>query len=400
MCGYFAANVSVYPKIHAKVLTGCMSSSQQPVPKILVVDDNAPNRQLAQATLEDEGYRVVLAVNGEEAVSMFEAEAPDCILLDVRMPGVDGPTACERIRALPGGHDTPVVFLTAQRDVDTFDRALRAGGDDFLTKPVQPSELLLRVQAALKLRKAKAELAEHYGLVRKQRDDLMRLQLQKERLTQFLVHDLKNPLGTLDLCAQMLLRDRGLPERTRNTVQRMRDEARTLLHMLLNLLDISRSDEGGLEARKDAIALQTLFEQVLRDFDLKVQAANLTLSADSGSLSVIGDESLLLRVLENLVENAIRHAPENTQVQLIAARKDKMVEVRVADQGVGIAPELRERIFEPFVQLEHGERVLQRSGRGLGLTFCKAAVEAHGGKIWIEDVKPGAAICFTVPAAQ
>ena len=116
----------------------------------------------------------------------LERESPDCVLLDVRMPVVDGPTACERIRMLPGGHDTPVVFLTAQRDVDTFDRALRAGGDDFLTKPVQPSELLLRVQAALKLRKVKAELREHYGLVRKQRDDLMRLQLPKERLSQFL----------------------------------------------------------------------------------------------------------------------------------------------------------------------------------------------------------------------
>jgi len=372
-----------------------MNQPKQPAPKILVVDDNAPNRQLAQATLEDEGYRVVLAVNGEQAVSMFECEAPDCILLDVRMPGVDGPTACERIRALPGGHDTPVVFLTAQRDVDTFDRALRAGGDDFLTKPVQPSELLLRVQAALKLRKVKAELAEHYGLVRKQRDDLMRLQLQKERLTQFLVHDLKNPLGTLDLCAQMLLRDRGLPDRTRVTVQRMRDEARTLQHMLLNLLDISRSDEGGLVARTETVALQGLFEQVLHDFDLKVQAANLSISAESHGLSVLGDSSLLLRVLENVVENAIRYAPEGSEVQLTATARAELVEVRVSDQGVGIAPELREKIFEPFVQLEHAER----SGRGLGLTFCKVAVEAHGGRIWIEEANPGAAICFTLPIA-
>lgn len=376
-----------------------MDPAKQPTPKILVVDDNAPNRQLARATLEDEGYRVVLAVNGQEAISMFEQEAPDCILLDVRMPGIDGPSACERIRALPGGHDTPVVFLTAQRDVDTFDRALRAGGDDFLTKPVQPSELLLRVQAALKLRKVKAELREHYDIVRKQRDDLMRLQLQKERLTQFIVHDLKNPLGTLDLCAQMLLRDRDLPERTRASVQRMRNEARTLLHMLLNLLDISRSDEGGLVARKETLALRDLFEQVVRDFDLKAQAANLTIAAESHGLHVTADPSLLLRVLENVVENAVRHAPENSHIQLTATARDALVQITITDQGVGIAPELREKIFEPFVQLEHGERIIQRSSRGLGLTFCKVAIEAHGGRIWIEDSDPGAAICFTVPIA-
>jgi signal transduction histidine kinase len=377
-----------------------MTPAEQPAPKILVVDDNAPNRELAQAALEDEGYRVVLANNGEEAVRMFQDEAPDCVLLDVRMPGVDGPAACERIRALPGGHDTPVVFLTAQRDVDTFDRALRAGGDDFLTKPVQPSELLLRVQAALKLRKVKTELREHYGLVRKQRDDLMRLQLQKERLTQFIVHDLKNPLGTLDLCAQLLLRDRELPERTRATVQRMRDEARTLLHMLLNLLDISRSDEGGLVARKEVVPLQELFDQVQRDFDLKTQAASLTLKAASNSLTVTGDSSLLLRVLHNLVENAFKHAPEQSLVQLAATLNHPLVEIRVVDQGVGIAPEMRDKIFEPFVQLEHGERVVQRSSRGLGLTFCKVAVEAHGGRIWIEDANPGAAVCFTLPVTS
>jgi signal transduction histidine kinase len=292
-----------------------------------------------------------------------------------------------------------VVFLTAQRDVDTFDRALQAGGDDFLTKPVQPSELLLRVQAALKLRKVKAELREHYDLVRKQRDDLMRLQLQKERLTQFIVHDLKNPLGTLDLCAQLLLRDRELPERTRASVQRMRNEARTLLHMLLNLLDISRSDEGALVARNESLALRDLFEQVVRDFDLKAQAANLSIAAESHNLQVAGDPSLLLRVLENLVDNAIRHAPENSHIQLTATTRDGVVEIKVVDQGVGIAPELREKIFEPFVQLEHGEQVIQRSSRGLGLTFCKVAVEAHGGRIWIEDADPGAAICFTLPMA-
>jgi len=147
--------------------------------KILVVDDNAQNRALAQASLEDEGYEVLLASGGEEGLRLVESERPDCVLLDVRMPGTDGFAVCSRIRELPDARDTPVVFLTALRDVDTFDQALRAGGDDFLTKPVRPTELVLRVAAALKLRRMNAELREHYDLVRRQRDDQMRLQLQK-----------------------------------------------------------------------------------------------------------------------------------------------------------------------------------------------------------------------------
>lgn len=169
--------------------------------KILVIDDNSQNRALAQATLEDEGYVVLLASSGEEGMTAFEAERPDCVLLDVRMPGTDGFAVCSRIRALPEGADTPIIFLTALRDVDTFDRALRAGGDDYLTKPVRPTELVIRVQAALKFRRMSAELREHYELVRRQRDDLIRLQLQKERLTAFVVHDLKTPVNTMDLHA-------------------------------------------------------------------------------------------------------------------------------------------------------------------------------------------------------
>ena len=106
-----------------------------PKAKILVVDDNAQNRALAQATLEDEGYEVLLAEDGESGVRAVERERPDCVLLDVRMPGTDGFAVCSRIRALPEVGDTPVVFLTALRDVDTFDQALRAGGDDFPPSP-------------------------------------------------------------------------------------------------------------------------------------------------------------------------------------------------------------------------------------------------------------------------
>src|SRR5262245_26507058 len=270
-----------------------------PSSKILVVDDNEQNRSLAQAALEDEGFEVVLANDGGQGVAAFAREKPDCVLLDVRMPVLDGPAACAQIRALPGGSDVPIVFLTAQREVDAFDRALRAGGDDFLTKPVQPSELVLRVQAALKLRRMKTELREHYELVRRQRDDLMRLQLQKERLSQFVVHDLKNPVSTLDLCAQILLRDSTLSESTRRSVLRMRGEARSLLRMIYNLLDISQSDEGRLSPRLAEVELAPLGAEVCAELELRAQAAGVTLACDIAPLSVQADVGLLRRVLEN-----------------------------------------------------------------------------------------------------
>jgi two-component system sensor histidine kinase/response regulator len=131
---------------------------------VLVVDDREDNRSAAQITLEAEGYRVALAACGEDAIAAFEAEQPDCILLDVRMPGLDGFGVCERIRGLPRGGDVPIIFLTALRDVETFDRALSVGGNDFLTKPMQAAELLNRVGSALKVGRLSAELREQYDL--------------------------------------------------------------------------------------------------------------------------------------------------------------------------------------------------------------------------------------------
>jgi two-component system, sensor histidine kinase and response regulator len=364
--------------------------------KILVVDDNSQNRALAQATLEDEGYEVLLASDGEEGLRLVEAERPDCVLLDVRMPGTDGFTVCTRIRALPEARDTPVVFLTALRDVDTFDQALRAGGDDFLTKPVRPTELVLRVQAALKLRRMNEELREHYDLVRRQRDDLMRLGLQKERLSSFVVHDLKNPVNSLDLHAQLLLRQPDLPPRARESVLHIRAEARALSRLILNLLDISKSDGGHLTPKHEPVALEALTAEILDAFAIRAQDGRVALKRELAIESVVADGDLLRRVLENLVDNGLRHAPAGSSLTLSAERHADGVDLRVADQGRGIPPEQREKIFEPFVQ-GTAEEILTRTGRGLGLAFCRLAVQAHGGSIWVDDGNPGTVFRVRLP---
>jgi signal transduction histidine kinase len=358
---------------------------------ILVVDDNVQNRALAQATLEDEGYRVVLASGGEAGIAAFEREQPDCVLLDVRMPDVDGPTACERIRALPGGRDAPIVFVTAQRDVDTFDRTVRAGGDDFMTKPFRPNELVARVEAALKLRKLATERSELYGQVKQQREDLQRLQLQKEQLVAFLVHDLKNPVNAIELHAELMLRDRDASARSLRCAEKIRGEGRALLRMITTLLDIAKADEGRLAPVRQPIELRALIGSVMDELEIRAQSAGVRLACELEPLTPSADPDLLRRVLENLIENAIQHAPEASDVQIVARASQDGVEIRVRDAGAGVPPDQRDHIFERFVQ---GGRDSARGNRGLGLAFCKLAVEAHGGRIWIEDAAPGAAFCL------
>jgi len=363
--------------------------------KVLVVDDNAANRDLAQAILEDEGYTVVLASGGEQALALFGAEAPDCVLLDIRMPGMDGFTVCVRLRELPRGPETPIIFLTAMRDVDTFDRASLVGGDDFLTKPVRAAELLVRVMTALRLRQLDSERRELFGQVRRQRDALTRLQLQKEQLTAFVVHDLKNPVSSMDLHAQLLLRDQTLTPRSRNAASQVQASARQMLRLLLNLLDISKSEEDQLRIRRAPTDLAELARDILADMKVQADAAEVTLRMnDEGSEAAI-DRDLIRRALANLVENAIRHAPEGSEVWLRVAADERGVELRVADGGTGVPQAMREAIFERFVQLDVAAS--SRSGQGLGLAFCKLAAEAHGGRIWVEDGSPGAVFCIRIP---
>lgn len=379
-------------------LRGKMRRTEAPTDTILVVDDNAANRMLAQAALEDEGYDVILAAGGVEGIAAFESCRPSCVLLDVRMPDLDGFAVCERIRGLPQGADASILFLTAQRDVDTFDRALRAGGDDFLSKPIRPTELVVRVQSALKLRRLSVELRQHYELLRQQRDDLLRLQLHKERLMAFVVHDLKNPVNALDLHAQILQRHRSLPVDVADSVVAIRREAKQLTRMISNLLDISKADGGRLAPQLSEIDLPALVDQVLSELGVTAEERHVGLRRSLEAERIRADQDLFQRVLTNLVENAIRYSPARAIVTVAARNVPDGTELRVADAGRGIAPEMREQVFSPFVQIENGDSLVATpGGRGLGLTFCKVAVEAHGGRIWVEDAGPGAVFCVRLP---
>jgi len=367
--------------------------------KVLVVDDHDVNLLLAQHTLEDAGYDVVLAANGMEALARFVEQPADCVLLDVRMPDLDGFAVCERLRSLPGGAEMPVLFLTALRDIETFDRASRVDADDFLTKPVRPQELVARVRTAIELRRVRAELRGHYDLLKKQRDDLMRLQLQKERLMAFVVHDLKNPVHAMDLHAQLLLLEE-LPADAREAVLHIRAGARRLSQMILNLLDVSKADEGRLVPQRSEVDLVGLIDDVLAETAVLATDRSIALRSEAGGVSVRADRDLLRRTLTNLVENAIRYAPEGTAVTISAAVSADGTQIRVADEGRGIPAALRDRVFDPFVQGDSGNHDDLRANRGLGLSFCKTAVEAHGGAIWVEDGSPGAVFCLRFPDGE
>jgi two-component system, sensor histidine kinase and response regulator len=365
---------------------------------ILVVDDNDANRALAEATLEDEGYEVVLVESGAEALEKFVQHSVDAVLLDVRMPGKDGFSVCRELRALPGGVDVPVLFLTALRDIDTFDRAMLAGGDDFLTKPVRPSELVARVRAALQIRRLEAELRGTAVVLKEQRVAQKRAQLLAERLTAYIVHDLKSPVNVIDLNAQLLAMNGALPDEARASVGEIREAVRRLVRMISNLLDVSKGTEGRLTPTRKPIQARTLLAQVVKELAVLAASHQVSLAIEAETSTLLADPDLLHRALVNLTENAIRHAPAGTQVTLRVAQQPGEVVFAVADRGSGVPEELREAVFEPFVQVDGAASSNSNVGtRGLGLAFCKLVASAHGGGITVEDGNPGAVFELRMP---
>jgi signal transduction histidine kinase len=180
----------------------------------------------------------------------------------------------------------------------------------------------------------------------------------------------------------------------------IRDEARQLARMIVNLLDLSKGDEGKLFANRSNLALGPLVATTVAELAANAESRKVSIETSIEVEGVYADADLLRRLLANLIENALRHAPPGTAVRVTASGHEEVIELCVADSGPGVPVELRERIFDPFVQVEGSGRPETRAGRGLGLAFCRLAVTAHEGTIRVEDANPGAIFCVRLPRAS
>jgi signal transduction histidine kinase len=378
---------------------------------VLVVDDNLQNREVAEGHLVGAGYLALQAASGEDALALLATSRPDLILLDVLMPGMDGFETCRRIRALPGGAGVPILFLTALGDLGTHKAALDSGADDFLTKPINRTELLIRVRSLLRIRELSDELQRNYDVIRDQRDALLAAQRQKEELTALIVHDLKNPLSSILSNVQFCVGQKGLGTEEREALRDVLRASQSMVRMVMNLLDVSRSEDGALVPRLAPFPLPALLDEVCSEMGRRVEDKDqklvLRVAPEVGAL--VADRDLVRRILENLIDNAYKYGPRGADigVEAVAVPADHghsaagsagTVEIRVRDQGEGIPEPFRLKIFEKYARVDDKPAHEVRNSHGLGLVFCRRAVDVHGGRIWVEDNAPRGS-CFHVRLA-
>ena len=369
---------------------------------ILVVDDNLQNREVAEGHLVGAGYAVLQAESGAAALVLLEARRPDLVLLDVLMPGMDGFQTCRRIRALPEIGDTPVLFLTALGDLETHKAALDSGADDFLTKPLNRTELLIRVRSLLRIKQMSDELRRNYEVIRSQRNELLAAQRQKEELTTLIVHDLKNPLSSILSNVQYVLgRNAPVPDE-RDALEDVMRASQSMVRLVMNLLDVSRSEDGALVPLVTEFDLPVLLGEVCSEMGRRIEdkEQHLVLAVTPGVGALRGDRDLVRRLLENLIDNAYKYGPRRAtiSIDLTPGTMDdgaEAVEIRVRDEGEGIPTAYRQLIFEKYGRFDRPGAQDARTSHGLGLVFCRRAVNVHGGAIWIDD-GPGRGGCFCV----
>jgi two-component system sensor histidine kinase/response regulator len=374
---------------------------------VLVVDDNFQNREVAEGHLVGAGYQAVQAESGEAAIERLATERPDLILLDVLMPGLDGFETCRRIRALPGGAGIPILFLTALGDLGTHKAALDSGADDFLTKPINRTELLIRVRSLLRIKALSDEQTRNLAVISRQRDALVEAQRQKEELTALIVHDLKNPLSSILSNVEYALGQSTLGGEERDSLRDVLRASQSMVRMVMNLLDISRSEDGALVPHLTEFELPGLLREVSSEMERRIedkeQKLELALAPDVRAMTA--DRDLLRRILENLIDNAYKYGPRRATIRIEAALLPgggggvaDTVELRVRDQGEGIPLAFRQKIFEKYARVEGRSAQEVRNSHGLGLVFCRRAVEIHGGEIWVEE-NPARGSCFCVRLA-
>jgi len=358
-------------------------------PLILVADDVDANVELLADQLAVLGFRTVLAHDGPGSVAACFAHQPDLCILDVSMPagdlGVDdrdtGFEVCRRIKRDARTARIPVIFVTALNDTADRVKAIEAGGDDFLLKPHNRLVLGARVRSLLKLKGATDALEESYRRLRelaKVRDDLMKM----------IVHDLKTPLTSVLATLEMLREgDYGpMVERQYKAVSEAEGKAEDLLGLIQDLLEVARVEETRIAISPEPIAPAAFLSELRIDWNARFTAEGATMAYDAADDAPVfsADKALLRRVFSNLVQNALSHSATTVHVELAAHRDPQGILFMVTDNGPGIPAEFQEVIFRKFEQVRSPNAPKTRSS-GLGLAFCRLAVEAHGGRIWVRS---------------
>lgn len=366
-----------------------LAADKKPAPLIFLIDDVVQNLQVLSEALRQEGFRISGAGSGAAALRILQQVQPDLILCDIMMPEMDGYEVARRLKAQPETQAIPLIFLTARTESEDILKGFEAGGVDYVTKPFNTSELIARVKTHLELKLARDTIMEHT-------ERLSALNQEKDQILNLAAHDLKNPLASILLMAEMIQIRKGelAPEKVLNYADHIYQDANRMLLIITNFLDVNKIESGRIQPQWQEWSLQEIFSRLRKSYlpQAEKKEIQLFISEPEPELKLKTDPLLLFQLLDNLLSNALKFSQSGKQVWVrYTVLKDGLL-LDIEDQGPGFNAKDQELMFQKFARLS-AQPTAGENSTGLGLAIVRRLADMLNAELSF-TTEPGRGTCF------
>ena len=362
--------------------------------KLLVVDDVQTNVLLLKALLSKDGYGILVANNGQEALEVIRNENPDLILLDVMMPGMDGFEVAERLKSEEYRCEIPIIFLTALDDTQSIVNGFKLGAGDFISKPFRKEELMVRIKHQLSLVAARR-------IIEEKNEELRKTIAGRDKMYSVIAHDLRSPMASMKMLLNTIMmsveKDKIDPD-IFDMLEMSNKTSEEVFSLLDNLLKWTKSQLGKLTVIPQKLDISGLADGVVEVMNSVAEVKHIKLiRTDHESFFVYVDIEMIKSVLRNLISNAVKFSNPDSDIKVGIKAEDGKVIVSVTDSGKGIKKEDQHKLLKDSTHFTtYGTN--SEEGSGLGLLLCRDFARKNGGELWFESEENlGSVFSFSLP---
>ena len=362
--------------------------------KLLVVDDVQTNVLLLKALLGKEGYGILVANNGQEALEVIRNENPDLILLDVMMPGMDGFEVAERLKSEEFRCEIPIIFLTALDDTQSIVNGFKVGVGDFISKPFRKEELMVRIKHQLSLVAARR-------IIEEKNEELRKTIAGRDKMYSVIAHDLRSPMASMKMLLNTIMmsveKDKIDPD-IFDMLEMSNKTSEEVFSLLDNLLKWTKSQLGKLTVIPQKLDISGLADGVVEVMNSVAEVKHIKLiRTDHESFFVYVDIEMIKSILRNLISNAVKFSNPDSEIKVGIKAEDGKVIVSVTDSGKGIKKEDQHKLLKDSTHFTtYGTN--SEEGSGLGLLLCRDFARKNGGELWFESEENlGSVFSFSLP---
>lgn len=355
---------------------------------ILIVDDVEANLQLLGNILQEQNYDLSFALRGQDALAILETDLPHLILLDVMMPEMDGFEVCKEIKANPRTKDIPIIFLTAKTEIDDIIKGFELGAVDYITKPFNSAELLARVNTHIQLKQTQEELKE--------------LNIAMSKFFSIITNDIKDNLVGVKGISNFLVQDIEAKdtENIINFAKMLQSDSTKLYTFLENIVEWATIQTEKIDNIPINCNLKSIIDNGILSFSESLELKGIIARNNLvQNIDLFIDTNILTRIINKILSNAVKYSKSNNEI-IISSKEieNGWIEICVQDFGVGMDPQVVNKIFRIDTPYIKTTGTGNEGGTGLGLMICKALVDSIGGEIAIESTKhQGTVVTLCIP---